>query len=118
MVGFRLVCISTCEMGECPVGNVALAEVAGKHCGTCRAGMAFGEQSAADPAVVHERVERLVQQLGRELQKVVSSPDQKERLAQVGANAEWVSSADFTKFLQTEVANGKVMVSESGAKAE
>jgi tripartite-type tricarboxylate transporter receptor subunit TctC len=60
----------------------------------------------------------LVQQLGRELQKVVSSPDQKERLAQVGANAEWVSSADFTKFLQTEVANGKVMVSESGAKLE
>jgi tripartite-type tricarboxylate transporter receptor subunit TctC len=60
----------------------------------------------------------LVQQLGRELQKVVGSPDQKERLAQVGANAEWVSSADFTKFLQTEVANGKVMVSESGAKLE
>jgi len=60
----------------------------------------------------------LVQQLGRELQKVVTSPDQKERLAQVGASVEWVPSADFTKFLQTEVANGKVMVKESGAKLE
>ncbi len=60
----------------------------------------------------------LVQQLGRELQKVVTSPDQKERLAQVGASVEWVSSADFTKFLQKEVANGKVMVRESGAKLE
>jgi tripartite-type tricarboxylate transporter receptor subunit TctC len=60
----------------------------------------------------------LVQKLGGELQKVVGSPDQKEHLAQVGANAEWVSSADFTKFLQTEVANGKVMVRESGAKLE
>jgi tripartite-type tricarboxylate transporter receptor subunit TctC len=60
----------------------------------------------------------LVQQLGRELQKVVASPDQKERLAQVGAIAGWVPSADFTKFLQTEVANGKVMVRESGAKLE
>jgi predicted RNA-binding protein with PIN domain len=37
----------------------------------------------------------LVQQWGRELQKVVASPDQKERLAQVGANAEWMSAADF-----------------------
>ena len=60
----------------------------------------------------------LVQQWGRELQKVVNSPDQKERLAQVGANAEWMSAADFTKFLQTEVANGTVMVRESGAKLE
>jgi tripartite-type tricarboxylate transporter receptor subunit TctC len=57
----------------------------------------------------------LVQQLGRELQKLVASPDQKERLAQVGATTEWMPSADFTKFLQTEVANGKVMVRESGA---
>jgi tripartite-type tricarboxylate transporter receptor subunit TctC len=60
----------------------------------------------------------LVQQLGRELQKVVTSPDQKERLAQVGASVEWVPSADFTKFLEKEVANGKVMVRESGAKLE
>src|SRR6185312_14002817 len=60
----------------------------------------------------------LVQQWGRELQKVVTSPDQKERLAQVGASAEWVPSADFTKFLQKEVANGKVMVRESGAKLQ
>jgi tripartite-type tricarboxylate transporter receptor subunit TctC len=60
----------------------------------------------------------LVQQWGRELQKVVTSPDQKERLAQVGASAEWVPSADFTKFLQREVANGKVMVQESGAKLQ
>lgn len=60
----------------------------------------------------------LVQQWGRELQKVVSSPDQKERLAQVGASVEWVPSADFTKFLQREVANGKVMVRESGAKLQ
>jgi tripartite-type tricarboxylate transporter receptor subunit TctC len=60
----------------------------------------------------------LVQQLGKELQKVVTSPDQKERLAQVGASVEWVSSADFTTFLQKEVANGKVMVRESGAKLE
>jgi tripartite-type tricarboxylate transporter receptor subunit TctC len=60
----------------------------------------------------------LVRQLGQELQKVVASLDQKERLAQVGANAEWMSSADFSKFLQTEVANGKVMVRESGAKLE
>ena len=60
----------------------------------------------------------LVQQWGRELQKVVASLDQKERLAQVGANAEWMSAADFTKFLQTEVANGTVMVRESGAKLE
>jgi len=60
----------------------------------------------------------LVQQLGRELQKVVASPDQKERLAQVGATVEWMPSGDFTRFLQTEVANGKVMVRESGAKLE
>jgi tripartite-type tricarboxylate transporter receptor subunit TctC len=60
----------------------------------------------------------LVQQWGRELQKVITSPDQKERLAQVGASAEWVPSADFTKFLQREVANGKVMVQESGAKLQ
>lgn len=60
----------------------------------------------------------LVQQLGRELQKVVTSPDQKERLAQVGATVEWMPSGDFTRFLQTEVANGKVMVRESGAKLE
>jgi tripartite-type tricarboxylate transporter receptor subunit TctC len=60
----------------------------------------------------------LVQQLGRELQKAVTSPDQKERLAQVGATVEWVPSVDFTKFLQKEVANGKVMVRESGAKLE
>lgn len=60
----------------------------------------------------------IVRQLGRELQKVVSSPDQKERLAQVGASVEWVPSADFTKFLEKEVANGKVMVRESGAKLE
>jgi tripartite-type tricarboxylate transporter receptor subunit TctC len=60
----------------------------------------------------------LVQQLGRELQKVVASPDQKERLAQVGAVAEWMPSADFTNFLQKEVANGKVMVRESGAKLD
>ena len=62
--------------------------------------------------------DNLVQQLGRELQKVVTTPDQKERLAQVGASVEWVSPADFTKFLQKEVANGKVMVQESGAKLE
>src|SRR5215469_15605318 len=60
----------------------------------------------------------LVQQLSRELQKVVASPDQKERLAQVGATAEWMSPVDFTKFLRTEVANGQVMVRESGAKLE
>jgi tripartite-type tricarboxylate transporter receptor subunit TctC len=60
----------------------------------------------------------LVQQWGRELEKVVTSPDQKERLARVGATVEWVPSADFTKFLQKEVANGKVMVRESGAKLE
>ena len=39
----------------------------------------------------------LVQQLGRELQKVVTSPDQKERLAQVGATVEWVPSAGLHK---------------------
>jgi tripartite-type tricarboxylate transporter receptor subunit TctC len=60
----------------------------------------------------------LVQQWGRELQKVVTSPDQKGRLAQVGATVEWVPSGDFTKFLQGEVANGKVMVRESGAKLQ
>lgn len=60
----------------------------------------------------------LVQQLSRELQKVVTSPDQKERLAQVGASVEWVPAVDFTRFLQKEVANGKVMVRESGAKLE
>jgi len=71
-------------------------------------------------AVVAPRgiADNLVQQLGRELQKVVASPDQKERLAQVGATAEWMPSVDFTKFLQTEVANGKVMVRESGASLE
>jgi tripartite-type tricarboxylate transporter receptor subunit TctC len=60
----------------------------------------------------------LVQQWGRELQKVVTSPDQRERLAQVGASVEWVPSADFATFLQKEVANGKVMVRESGAKLQ
>jgi tripartite-type tricarboxylate transporter receptor subunit TctC len=66
----------------------------------------------------HGMADDLVQQWSRELQKVVTSPDQKERLAQVGATVEWVPSADFTKFLQKEVANGKVMVRESGAKLE
>jgi tripartite-type tricarboxylate transporter receptor subunit TctC len=66
----------------------------------------------------HGMADDLVQQWSRELQKVVTSPDQKERLAQVGASVEWVPSADFTKFLQKEVANGKVMVRESGAKLE
>jgi tripartite-type tricarboxylate transporter receptor subunit TctC len=60
----------------------------------------------------------LVQQWGRELQKVVTSPDHKERLALVGASVEWVPSADFNKFLEKEVANGKVMVRESGAKLQ
>jgi tripartite-type tricarboxylate transporter receptor subunit TctC len=60
----------------------------------------------------------LVQQWGKELQKILDAPDQKERLAQVGASVEWVTSADFTKFLQSEVANGKVMVRESGAKLQ
>jgi len=60
----------------------------------------------------------LVQQLAREVQKVVTTPDQKERLAQVGASVEWVAPAEFTTFLQKEVANGKVMVKESGAKLE
>jgi tripartite-type tricarboxylate transporter receptor subunit TctC len=60
----------------------------------------------------------LVQRLGRELEKVVASPDQKERLAQVGAVAEWTSPAEFTRFLQAEVANGQVMVRESGAKLQ
>jgi tripartite-type tricarboxylate transporter receptor subunit TctC len=71
-------------------------------------------------AVVAPRgmADHLVQQLGRELQKVVTSPDQKERLAQVGAAVDWVPSVEFAKFLQKEVANGKVMVRESGAKLE
>jgi len=60
----------------------------------------------------------LVQQWSRELQKVVTAPDQKERLATVGASVEWVPSAEFTTFLQKEVANGKVMVRESGAKLQ
>jgi hypothetical protein len=55
VIGFRLVRVSPCEAGECPVSDVALAEEAGQHCGTGGAGVALCEQRAADPAVIHER---------------------------------------------------------------
>ena len=53
--GFRLVGIGACEAGESSVRDVAFAEVAREHRGTRRTSVAFGEQGAANPAIIHER---------------------------------------------------------------
>jgi hypothetical protein len=55
VIGFRLVCVGPREARECSVGDVTLAKVAGQNRGAGRASMAFGEQGAADPPIVHER---------------------------------------------------------------
>jgi tripartite-type tricarboxylate transporter receptor subunit TctC len=60
----------------------------------------------------------LVQLLSQELEKVSATPGQKERLAVVGATAQWSSPVDFTTFLQSEAEKGKVAVRESGAQLE
>src|SRR5215207_2609750 len=54
VVGLGLVGVGPGEPSERPVGAVALAKVAGQDGGPGGAGMALGQQGAADPGVVHQ----------------------------------------------------------------
>src|SRR5215207_290385 len=54
VVGLGLVGVGPGEAGEGPVGAVALAQVAGEQGGPGGAGVALGQQGAADPRIVHQ----------------------------------------------------------------
>lgn len=60
----------------------------------------------------------LVRRLNTEINRILQTPEMKERLANLGADGAAMTSEQFTNFIRAEIAKFAEVVKKSGAKVD